>query len=633
MKTDKSKHRFSQLIFHRAAAVFCCVIIIAFGIVFFTKADPVTTTIGQNISTNNLSLSGNVTSGTWQGTAIDTTHGGTGQDWSAATQGSLPYFSGTGALSALTPGTAGQFLQSGGVGANPSWTSKNFQETASYIIYTDGTNVYAKNGSTGSLDYSGTDFSTVLQSVSNQLTTGGTIFIKGSYSMNAQVTFSPGVMIYGDGSTGIDISNLNDTAFYFNKNGSLSTYKITGIQKLSIGGNVLKTNSRAMAFDRIYEGITVQDVKVLNTNFLILNGECSGASINRVYVYNPTTTGIVLENTSGGWGPTDTVLDHITMEHGPSGSVAISDLSGTIMITHSYIENFPIAIMTNKNDGATKIDNTHFGLSNAGDVVWDIYHTNGFTSSISNSEIDVNVDASIIHDRTAGEPIVFQNNDVFTSCYMGGTRALFQCEATSSIKVDGNQFTGTGNAVIFNAIGGISKGSFRYNRQMVGVIVFNIGAYAFANFDIIGNELYNASYFMNMAAVNMRDNYIESKTTNLYISTSGVAQNNIINNVLKVSGGHSYQFSFHNQDYFSKNQGYLTENSNTSTLTAGQTSVTVTHGLATTPTRVQLTPTTDTGGKRYWISAKGVTTFTITIDSANASDITFDWRAVVGEGN
>jgi hypothetical protein len=80
------------------------------------------------------------------------------------------------------------------------------------------------------------------------------------------------------------------------------------------------------------------------------------------------------------------------------------------------------------------------------------------------------------------------------------------------------------------------------------------------------------------------------------------------------------------------NLGYVTENSGAATITAGQTSVNVTHGLATTPTRVVLTPTTDTAGRRYWISAKGATTFTITIDSTHTADISFDWQAQVGEG-
>lgn len=78
------------------------------------------------------------------------------------------------------------------------------------------------------------------------------------------------------------------------------------------------------------------------------------------------------------------------------------------------------------------------------------------------------------------------------------------------------------------------------------------------------------------------------------------------------------------------NVGYKTENTGTATIAATTTSIVVPHGLAATPTRVQLTATTDTLGKRCWVSAKTATTFTISIDSADATNaITFDWSAVV----
>lgn len=60
----KFKKRIFKLCSHnfrsRMATVFCCVCIIVFGMTLFTKAEPVvTTSIGENISTNNLSVSGN----------------------------------------------------------------------------------------------------------------------------------------------------------------------------------------------------------------------------------------------------------------------------------------------------------------------------------------------------------------------------------------------------------------------------------------------------------------------------------------------------------------------------------------------------------------------------------------------
>jgi hypothetical protein len=137
------------------------------------------------------------------------------------------------------------------------------------------------------------------------------------------------------------------------------------------------------------------------------------------------------------------------------------------------------------------------------------------------------------------------------------------------------------------------------------------------------------------------------------ISIQSSNNNNIVNNILNLTAtlginvdGNTNKVSDNriitsgtpltlagNGNMVSRNIGYVSENSGAATITAGQTSATVTHGLTITPTRVQLTPTADTGGKRYWISAKAANTFTITIDSPYTSDITFDWRAVVGEGN
>jgi len=78
--------------------------------------------------------SGNVlvSNGTnWQASTISTTSladssvtpakGGTGQNFSTTAQGSTLYFSGTGTVAALAPGTSGQFLKTQGAGANPAW--------------------------------------------------------------------------------------------------------------------------------------------------------------------------------------------------------------------------------------------------------------------------------------------------------------------------------------------------------------------------------------------------------------------------------------------------------------------------------------------------------------------------------
>lgn len=66
---------------------------------------------------------GTVAAGIWQGTLIGTQYGGSGKNWSAIAQGNLPYFSGTGVMTTLSPGTAGAVLQTNGASSNPSWNS------------------------------------------------------------------------------------------------------------------------------------------------------------------------------------------------------------------------------------------------------------------------------------------------------------------------------------------------------------------------------------------------------------------------------------------------------------------------------------------------------------------------------
>lgn len=65
------------------------------------------------------------------------------------------------------------------------------------------------------------------------------------------------------------------------------------------------------------------------------------------------------------------------------------------------------------------------------------------------------------------------------------------------------------------------------------------------------------------------------------------------------------------------------------TITAGNTYVDVTHSLASTPTKVRVTPTTNLGTRSFWVDTKGAATFRININSSDVIDHTFDWEAEV----
>ena len=60
---------------------------------------------------------------------------------------------------------------------------------------------------------------------------------------------------------------------------------------------------------------------------------------------------------------------------------------------------------------------------------------------------------------------------------------------------------------------------------------------------------------------------------------------------------------------------------------------TVSHGLGTTPMRVQITPTAAWGSAaKFYVSTKGTSSFTVDVDAAPGTSLTFDWRASIGEG-
>jgi len=64
------------------------------------------------------------------------------------------------------------------------------------------------------------------------------------------------------------------------------------------------------------------------------------------------------------------------------------------------------------------------------------------------------------------------------------------------------------------------------------------------------------------------------------------------------------------------------------TITSATTSVSVTHGLIGTPVTVQITPTASLGSAaKFWVSSIGSSTFTINVDVAPGSSVSFNWVA------
>lgn len=77
----------------------------------------------------------------------------------------------------------------------------DLKSEASYVVFTDGLKYYAKNGSTGMIEYSDTDATSVIQyAINNIPLPGGTIFIRrGTYVLSKAIVIDRFINLVGEG--------------------------------------------------------------------------------------------------------------------------------------------------------------------------------------------------------------------------------------------------------------------------------------------------------------------------------------------------------------------------------------------------------------------------------------------------
>ncbi len=104
-------------------------------------------------------------------------------------------------------------------------------DTASYIIFKDGNTIYAKNGTTGKIEFSGSDISAILTSINGVIIGGETIIIReGTYTPSTHVKFTKSIKLYADG----------DVIFNWNKMGEeLFTFKGTYSGQFNISSDIV----------------------------------------------------------------------------------------------------------------------------------------------------------------------------------------------------------------------------------------------------------------------------------------------------------------------------------------------------------------------------------------------------------
>jgi len=172
-------------------------------------------------------------------------------------------------LAVLLLASVGYVLTSNGT--TVTITPQSYTETASYIIFKQGSYYYAINGSTGEIEFSGTNATQVIQ---NAVGTARTLYLKaGTYQLTSTLTLPDDITIIGE-------SNHDDSGAVLSLN-SGATINVQNAERVHLENLVIYGNNAAV-------GITAGNDTGRNGDFYFSNVVIRNCTYG---LYVATTTG------------------------------------------------------------------------------------------------------------------------------------------------------------------------------------------------------------------------------------------------------------------------------------------------------------------------------------------------------
>jgi len=496
-------------------------------------------------------------------------------------------------------------------------------QPASYIIFKSGSTIYAKNGTTGKVDYSGSDFKTVLQNVIDALpSSGGEIHFKaGTYELTPPITITKTtsfeLLWSGEGeSTIIKITGAKDA--------SNQVFRVTSTS--NIGSWII----RNLAFDGDATG---RGTNATNESLFALAAK--NVIFENVYFYDVNLAAIYILAGSENWK-----LDNLRFEDCGYGIWALNPSSDIKSIKISNIEwnattRGAIAINLDNPTGAGEIREITI-------VNMVAKHGSGFAialAKIKKVEVTNAYGAffggdSAFHIEDSSEDITFTNciaeNNTYNGFYVTNSQVKFiGCIARNNNYRGFYLTTGSDGSELI-ACDAINNGGVTYPGypgieiyqshyvKIIGGLVQDSGADGVAITGTTPQPL--RCQIISLRTKNNGDYGIDALRGDYHLIIGCVFEGDTTGAVNSVGSNNIVKW----------NEGYVTENSGTATLLNGTTSITVSHGLDTTPTNIQITPTSSLGlASEFWVSTVTSTSFTINVDTNPNQDVTFNWRAEV----
>jgi len=572
----------------------------------------------------------------------------------------------------------------------------DFKSEASYIVFKDdGGRIYAKNGSTGMVEYSDTDATKVIQYAIDKVgqAGGGRVFIKkGTYPVSKTITVSGNnIEIVGDYPT---ILGSPDFTFPILRIYNASNVRVKG----------LIIDMQADWSTTILPNIFANNIQVANSSDV----EIAYNILKNARGYN-VVIGVYADTNTWKQSPCDRVWVHHNLVMG-----SIADGIDTIASKHVIIEN---NIITGTRDDAIAIlawmDKPVEDVIIRSNIIYGHrfscfklahYYSSSGSYAMNNIFIEGNYCETTIDEDGGAVAIVYEssevppdgvgrniyvlNNIIYTGNVKWHAIAIFWLNNPApnytykNIVIRGNYISAVNDPLDFSTSPPSLKSLYgiwaKANTKVDGLVIENnvierfarailledknsaiirnnvfrynfdqaVGVWYASGVEISNNYIYdnarhrlyrsdwasNAIFIYNSSDVIVARNVFRAGQTQTYcvgiLSNSSniyVVDNDMFNGYLL--GAVSDDNSSTNV-VFRRNRGYRTENSGVATIPAGSTRVTVSHGLAKTPSKFQITPLGQPPGK-LWVENITSTSFDIVTDTAPATDLNVSWYAEV----
>jgi hypothetical protein len=156
------------------------------------------TYIGQT----SITTLGTIGTGTWQGTAVGLTYGGTGKALTASAGGIV--YTDADSMEVLSAGTAGYVLTSGGASA-PTWTNATSSNTTSAIVQRDGSGNFSAGTITASLTGTASNASAVTMASETSDTTCFLAFVNAASASSQALKYNSS-LAYNSSTNYLDVN-------------------------------------------------------------------------------------------------------------------------------------------------------------------------------------------------------------------------------------------------------------------------------------------------------------------------------------------------------------------------------------------------------------------------------------------